>query len=796
MVVFGTTDGTTLQGFFVGSVFVTPDMEQVSAGGTASGTTVSSGGEQDVFAGGTAIGTIVAISGTEMVLQSGTATSVTVYNGGTEFVGGTATSMTVNEGGTEYDGGITTSIIVSSGGTEIVSSGTAISTIVEYGGVQDVGGNESMTHIPFDGTASATTVESGGKQTVFGGTVISAIVYDGTENVSGGETSHTTLSGGKEDVLGGEADDTIVGNSGTLILEALITSVSDNSGTASGTIVEAGGLEDVKGLAIGTTVDDGGTQKVFGGGQFDPTGGAINTIVNNGGTEIVYGQANNTWVNAGGTENVYGSAIDTTVSAGGTENVYSGGAEFVSGTGTGATINNSGKEVVEAFGTATRTTVNGGGLEYISTGGLAIGTTVNVSGEELVSGTASRTIVRGFEDIVTGATAVSAVISNGGVQNVYASGTASNTTVRQGGVEVLDSAPPGSSGTGSASDTVINSGGVVTIFGGTLELNSALSATSGAIVFSGTVGILKLYGATLSADTMSTSVISGLTPGDTIDLTSVSFASGGSVQLLAGNILKIVENGGSATIALDPLKDFSSSSFKLVSDGGGGTDIEVRSGLSMNLTFEFNVFGVDHPDPGFTSAIISAATYFENTFSNPVTLNIDIGWGSVSGFVLPPGVGAVSIAISAPSTYTFNQVSAADTYLSGQSDVTNGGTFVLSEADAKALGLVSSGSSENGGNFDGFVGFNPGTTWNFGSTGVDGAVYITGIAEHEISELMGRVDRLISRAIPTTACWTCSAIQLRVCAILRRFHRSIRPRRRLTRRRIFRRTMEPPIWGR
>ena len=88
-------------------------------------------------------------------------------------------------------------------------------------------------------------------------------------------------------------------------------------------------------------------------------------------------------------------------------------------------------------------------------------------------------------------------------------------------------------------------------------------------MFSGTGGILKLDGATLSADTMSTSVISGLTPGDTIDLTSVSFASGGSVQLLAGNILKIVENGGSATIALDPLEDFSSSSFKLVSDGGG-----------------------------------------------------------------------------------------------------------------------------------------------------------------------------------------------------------------------------------
>ena len=113
---------------------------------------------------------------------------------------------------------------------------------------------------------------------------------------------------------------------------------------------------------------------------------------------------------------------------------------------------------------------------------------------------------------------------------------------------------------------------------------------------------------------MSTSVISGLTPGDTIDLTSVSFASGGSVQLLAGNILKIVENGGSATIALDPLEDFSSSSFKLVSDGGGGTDIEVFRPVDES-TFKSNVFGVDHPDPGFTSAIISAATYFENTLA-------------------------------------------------------------------------------------------------------------------------------------------------------------------------------------
>ena len=229
-----------------------------------------------------------------------------------------------------------------------------------------------------------------------------------------------------------------------------------------------------------TTVDDGGTQKVFGGGQFDPTGGAINTIVNNGGTEIVYGQANNTWVNAGGTENVYGSAIDTTVSAGGSENVYSGGAEFVSGTGTGATINNSGKEVVEAFGTATRTTVNGGGLEYISTGGLAIGTTVNVSGEELVSGTASRTIVRGFEDTCL-APAVSAAIRMAAFKTSTPRAPQATPRSARRGRGPLQR-PPGQLRHGSASDTVINSGGVVTIFGGTLELNSALSATSGAIV--------------------------------------------------------------------------------------------------------------------------------------------------------------------------------------------------------------------------------------------------------------------------------------------------------------------------
>src|SRR5262249_53712586 len=63
----------------------------------------------------------------------------------------------------------------------------------------------------------------------------------------------------------------------------------------------------------------------------------------------------------------------------------------------------------------------------------------------------------------------------------------------------------------------------------------------------------------------------------TIDLAGVAFDSAGTVQLLAGNILKVVENAVTYQLNLDSEHDYSAIHFRLLSDGHGGTDIVTTS---------------------------------------------------------------------------------------------------------------------------------------------------------------------------------------------------------------------------
>src|SRR5205807_376203 len=95
--------------------------------------------------------------------------------------------------------------------------------------------------------------------------------------------------------------------------------------------------------------------------------------------------------------------------------------------------------------------------------------------------------------------------------------------------------------------------------------------------------------------------------------------------------------------------------------------------------------------------------------------------------------------------FTFPQISAADPFLSGQSDPTSGGTFLISEAQAKALGLIGGNVERAGktGGYDGYVGFGNLSKWNYASSpAVSGTVDLVGAAEHEFSEIMGRYAQL------------------------------------------------------
>jgi len=196
------------------------------------------------------------------------------------------------------------------------------------------------------------------------------------------------------------------------------------------------------------------------------------------------------------------------------------------------------------------------------------------------------------------------IVLSGGTEIVASGGFTSVTTIQFGGFEQVMAG-------GTAAGTVIS--------GGTLEIQAGGSVGSGGARFSGTGGIL-----TIDGTTMPTSAISGFVTGDTIDLAGVSFANGGAVQLHSGNILRVDEGGATYNLQLDAAQNFAGKSFRLLSDGSGGTDIQVVNGFSLNVTYNASVSAAS---AGFRSGVDYVVSTFENLFTNGVTLNITVGYG-------------------------------------------------------------------------------------------------------------------------------------------------------------------------
>ena len=113
--------------------------------------------------------------------------------------------------------------------------------------------------------------------------------------------------------------------------------------------------------------------------------------------------------------------------------------------------------------------------------------------------------------------------------------------------------------------------------GGTLELTSAGAAAGRPIDFAGAGAVLRIDGTALPSD-----VIGSFASGEAIDLSSVSFSSGGGATLLSGNVLQVVEHSQTFDLNLDPAQDFIGQQFLLSSDGHSGTDIAITSPVVGN----------------------------------------------------------------------------------------------------------------------------------------------------------------------------------------------------------------------
>jgi hypothetical protein len=164
--------------------------------------------------------------------------------------------------------------------------------------------------------------------------------------------------------------------------------------------------------------------------------------------------------------------------------------------------------------------------------------------------------------------------------------------------------------------------------------------------------------------------------------------------------------------------------------------------VQFNFTFDPSV---NSAPAGFKTVINSVAQFLENTFTDPVTVNVQIGFGEVAGQSLSSG--ALGESITYLNEYTYAQVhnavavdqtSADDKAGVNQlpsSDPANASAYWASTAEAKALGLA--GASTN---IDGSVGFSSSAPFDYDrSNGVAVGQYdFYGVVAHELTEIMGR----------------------------------------------------------
>ena len=136
------------------------------------------------------------------------------------------------------------------------------------------------------------------------------------------------------------------------------------------------------------------------------------------------------------------------------------------------------------------------------------------------------------------------------------------------------------------------------------------------------------------------------------------------------------------------------------------------------------------------AAFNTAAAAYTSAFTNPVTVNIKVGWGEVGGQIMPSNSSGAS-SVSLTGYWTYAQMR---TYLAPNVSLpatqTGPDSFAMARAEAKALGLVAATSTRN----DGSVGFNRYLNWNFNqANGISpGAYDFVGVAQHEIAEVLGR----------------------------------------------------------
>jgi autotransporter passenger strand-loop-strand repeat protein len=357
------------------------------------------------------------------------------------------------------------------------------------------------------------------------------------------------ILGGSEFVETNTASNTTISSGGLL---SLVTTNVVSPATAVASLILAGGSEIVGTAAddVSATVDSGGVLLLSGGtatGTIVQSGGLM--IVLSGGTALAPTGGGSVLVEAGGT--VLSASLSGLGAVVGPVVLSAGSSAIgLSLTLPGYTVSSGVSEIITSGGSELSQVIASGGSLTVSLGGVANSETVRSGGTvTLLGGTASAANVAAGASVLVGNGGVAADLTLGGIESVTSGGLASGGMVISGGSVTV--------GSGTVLDVTVGSAGLLSlgagatgsglvISGGVLSVNSG-AAVSDAITFVGSSGTLVLNNNTPV-------MLSGFGNGvqETVILSGLPVSSGATLSAV-GSALMITDGAVSATLDLSSL---------------------------------------------------------------------------------------------------------------------------------------------------------------------------------------------------------------------------------------------------
>jgi hypothetical protein len=172
--------------------------------------------------------------------------------------------------------------------------------------------------------------------------------------------------------------------------------------------------------------------------------------------------------------------------------------------------------------------------------------------------------------------------------------------------------------------------------------------------------------------------------------------------------------------------------------------VRFASALSFNITYDASVTNLTNAAE-VENAFATAAEAFSDTYTNVATINLTIYWGPVGPFTGGISLGRSHFFLIGATNYSeitnalfLHRGSAVDSNAVANLPATDPtpGNWFINISEARVLGLFSTNDSTK----DGEIGFSTNVSFTFdpNNRSVPGKFDFIGVAQHELSEVMGR----------------------------------------------------------